>query len=384
MRHSMLLFALACLFLFLIASPCLLAETNINDNYAGSIFTFSHSEITVCIDSGTPPEVNEMIRAGFQTWQTASQGGFSVKFVELPPPYPQAGERKSWTRSYGLPEVKAYGFDILVQVGFDTNSAGAAGWTNISGAEKFADMFISYNPARLQEDADIVKCVILHEAGHALFCDGHSPNPEDIMSKNTVASGLSVRDANTLLIAYPPGKVWPPKPQEAPWPLYAMIVSIAGTSVTAKEDGRGQEGNGALITKVSAEGVTQIRFTFADVHPYQFPVDLSGTKIWYWGFSSGEVKVADMKIFVSPGQLRPGDVLLIPTGQWGYRYHENADGARIYEPVVGKVLSACLWASGTDEPKDRPDLNSASTKKSLAVQPAGKLCTTWGKIKNAP
>ena len=75
MRHSMLLFALACLFLFLIASPCLLAETNINDNYAGSIFTFSHSEITVCIDSGTPPEVNEMIRAGFQTWQTASQGG---------------------------------------------------------------------------------------------------------------------------------------------------------------------------------------------------------------------------------------------------------------------------------------------------------------------
>lgn len=211
------------------------------------VWPINHRNITVVIDPSLQG-LRPLIEEAFSEWEEASDGGIRISFRDLLPPYPHAGERGTWTATDLLPEVRQYGFDILIKGEETGGGAGAAGstWCNGGNAtygkdwdaekqwplllgieradgvetqvdartyQKFSDISIDYS----SRDEECLKSVFLHEIGHALFCDGHSSDPGDIMStwgSNYTLSGLSQKDINTLRTIYP-ADIYPPG-QELP------------------------------------------------------------------------------------------------------------------------------------------------------------------------
>lgn len=209
------------------------------DDYLNEIMVwpFDHYELTVVIDPSLA-EISSVIHDACSEWAQATDGNIKFVFLDIPPPYPHAGERIKWTDDFLLPEFRQYGFDILI-TGEKSNGSGAAGatwcnggmslygkdwdakkaWPLLLGIEreekyknlspdsrlyqKFADIRLDFGTT----SPETLRSVILHEIGHALFCAGHSSNPTDIMSiwgERQSLPELSERDINSVRLVYPP------------------------------------------------------------------------------------------------------------------------------------------------------------------------------------
>jgi predicted Zn-dependent protease len=143
---------------------------------------------------GYRPAFSQMVRTSFDTWASAS--GDKLSWTEVPTSS-EADVRVVWTdsvtqRSNGTEAGETNAFTQLNK---------ATGHGVIYGARM---QLLTRLPNKLFSDNDMSK-TILHETGHALGLQGHSPNPTDIMyyAINAQQSAvLTTRDEATMAHLY--------------------------------------------------------------------------------------------------------------------------------------------------------------------------------------
>lgn len=394
MRRSMLLsLALACLFCLFSSSSSIYSWDAFNDKYDQYIDDprFWHNELTVQINPDVPEAVAQIFKDACMEWEYASQGGIKFTFLNLTPPYPHAGSRKWWNWYMNLlPETRLYGFDIWVTATLDNNSSGASGNSWYVGSaqtddtqkkyskERKVDINLSFNPNRIEEDRTIIHDVALGMIGDAILGDD-AIVMRDMGCRWENISQITPGVAEVLLLAYPPGKVYPVLWRPTGWKyLYGQILRIEGNKITIHEWDHYWEEDIENPVQVLAlpEGdkvfPIQKHTPETDSRVPETSFDISGAKI---GVGSSSEPV------LSIGQLRPGDKIDVG-GDWGYQVILS-DGRKILKGVVKSVTVVKVYPTGSsDELTSRSSIiPKAGTDSTFSVKPVGKLCTTWGALK---
>jgi len=137
---------------------------------------------------GYRPEFEEALRQAFDDWTEATAG--KIAFVFLPSAE-NAQMTVIWTSDLKAPALKA-------EAGLEKSSTGP------DGLEKAEILLLTLNPFKEGPiGTNYLFNVCLHEIGHGLGLQGHSPYTEDIMSPQLYTQqGLSDRDVNTVLTLY--------------------------------------------------------------------------------------------------------------------------------------------------------------------------------------
>jgi hypothetical protein len=143
---------------------------------------------------GYKPIFRDYIRRGFDTWCSASDGKLS--WIEVDDPN-KADVAVRWTDHVTeRPEGTEAGRTSAL-----TRLNSATGKGIVYGARM---LFLTRLPERLFTDLEVEK-TCLHEAGHALGLQGHSPYRDDVMYyavSPTLDPVLTQRDRNTLVKLY--------------------------------------------------------------------------------------------------------------------------------------------------------------------------------------
>ncbi len=137
---------------------------------------------------GYRPEFEEALRQAFDDWNESTNQKIGFIFITEPQ---TAQMTVTWTSDLHSPALKA-------EAGLAQTSYGA------DGIEKSEILLLTVDPFK---DGPIGKNhlynICLHEIGHALGLQGHSPHTEDIMGTTLYTQqGLSDRDVNTMLALY--------------------------------------------------------------------------------------------------------------------------------------------------------------------------------------
>jgi len=137
---------------------------------------------------GYRPEFEESLRQAFDEWSDATDG--KIKFVFINDPA-TAQMTVNWTNDLHAPALTA-------EAGLAKTSFGAGG---IENAEILLLTLDPLKDGPLGKNRMFNTC--LHEIGHALGLQGHSPHDDDIMSSMlAVQQGLSPRDVRTINALY--------------------------------------------------------------------------------------------------------------------------------------------------------------------------------------
>lgn len=149
--------------------------------------------ITVHLGSGEGmkdwnPEFLNLAKKALAQWQQASNGLFQFQFVEKPE---AADVRIIWKD-----HDEASDQDGLLRAGeihTDMNGGNLA----------INDIWIylhhlDLNQKQTKTNKDEIYSTLLHEMGHMLGIQGHSPSPADIMSQHAISDVISERDIATL------------------------------------------------------------------------------------------------------------------------------------------------------------------------------------------
>jgi len=138
--------------------------------------------------SGYRPELEESVRQAFDDWHESTDGKIGFLFV---PDQGNAQMTVTWSGDLHAPQLTA-------EAGLAKTSIGRDGF------DKAEILLLTLDPFKEGPiGANFFYNVCLHEIGHALGLQGHSPHEDDIMFP-TLASqqGLSARDINTMLSLY--------------------------------------------------------------------------------------------------------------------------------------------------------------------------------------
>lgn len=137
---------------------------------------------------GYRPEFEEALRQAFDDWTQSTDGKIAFVFVADPA---NAQMVVTWTSDLKAPALKA-------EAGLAKTSWGS------DGLNKADILLLTLDPFKEGPiGTNYLFNVCLHEIGHALGLQGHSPHSEDIMSPQLYTQqGLSDRDINTVLALY--------------------------------------------------------------------------------------------------------------------------------------------------------------------------------------
>lgn len=137
---------------------------------------------------GYRPEYEESLRQAFDEWTEATDGRICFVFIQDPS---IAQMTVNWTNDLHAPAMTA-------EAGVAKTSFGAAG---IETAEISLLTLDPLKDGPLGKNRLFNTC--LHEIGHALGLQGHSPHEDDIMSTTLIVQqGLSPRDIRTINALY--------------------------------------------------------------------------------------------------------------------------------------------------------------------------------------
>ncbi|HEY9679114.1 MAG TPA: matrixin family metalloprotease [Drouetiella sp.] len=138
--------------------------------------------------SGYRPEFEESLRQAFDEWSESTSG--TVAFIMVPSP-DSTDMTVTWSSDLHSPALKA-------EAGLANTSYGA------HGLERADILLLTVDPFKEGPiGKNMLYNVCLHEIGHALGLEGHSPTEGDIMYPALgVQQGLSDRDINTVLALY--------------------------------------------------------------------------------------------------------------------------------------------------------------------------------------
>ncbi len=168
---------------------------NSGDNYLAAVAGSNllrwkvDNPITVYVKDGTGiegyrTEYEESLRQAFDEWTEATAGKIKFVFVTNPS---TAQMSVQWTNDLHAPAMTA-------EAGIARTSFGA------NGIENAEISLLTLDPLKdgpLGKNQLFNTC--LHEIGHALGLQGHSPYPDDIMSGTLIVQqGLSARDVRTI------------------------------------------------------------------------------------------------------------------------------------------------------------------------------------------
>lgn len=149
--------------------------------------------ISVYVKDGTGvegyrAEFEESLRQAFDEWSDATDGKIKFAFIQDPS---IAKMTVTWTSDLHAPELTPEAG--LAKTSFGTN-----------GIENAEILLLTLDPLKdgpLGKNRMFNTC--LHEIGHALGLQGHSPHEDDIMSSQlSVQQGLSPRDIRTINALY--------------------------------------------------------------------------------------------------------------------------------------------------------------------------------------
>jgi tetratricopeptide (TPR) repeat protein len=142
---------------------------------------------------GWSPALNGLVEQAFEPWVKAMAPQMRIEFVEDPK---QADIQLGWV-------------DTPTKLGHDAETLGHCRMSSFGNRYTGVTVQVSLHhqsgkPLSLPE----LRAVLMHEIGHALGLNGHSPNPGDVMYGNTTfissntTQGLSKRDITTLRRLY--------------------------------------------------------------------------------------------------------------------------------------------------------------------------------------
>lgn len=156
---------------------------------------FERMPLTVFIKPGNGlkgyrPTLEGIFKQSFKDWEDASRGRITVRFVGSPSEAVVIG---SWAGA-------GSGFAKAAKLGETATSRVRNSLVRASIRIRLTNDSGSPLPEA------VIRETCLHEIGHALGIQGHSPHPDDIMyysdSRTRQASGISPRDTATLLKLY--------------------------------------------------------------------------------------------------------------------------------------------------------------------------------------
>ncbi len=153
----------------------------------GNYVKWKNFPITVYVEPGN---YSYLVKNAFANWQKAS-GGF-VKF--------------EFVGNINSAQIKVFMVDKLSNISLDNYESGVAVINAKNNIIYNADIKLLEFDAKTGErlSDDVIYATSLHEVGHALGLQGHSPNSNDIMSAimNKTSKVISKRDLNTLKMLY--------------------------------------------------------------------------------------------------------------------------------------------------------------------------------------
>jgi predicted Zn-dependent protease len=138
--------------------------------------------------AGYRPEFEESLRQAFDDWHNSTNGKIGFVFV---PDQANAKMTVTWSSDLHAPQFTG-------EAGLAKYTTGAEGYNTaeilLLTQDPFKDGPVGHNA---------IYNICLHEIGHALGLQGHSPHEDDIMYPSLSSQqGLSARDINTMLALY--------------------------------------------------------------------------------------------------------------------------------------------------------------------------------------
>lgn len=196
-------------------------STKADDQYVNSVtqrglWRWNHTDpITVYITSGKGvphyrDEFDESLREALDDWTEATAGKFRFEI--------QAESQN--------PDITVTWTDDLHAPAFTSEAGNCHLQSSGTGIAHATVQLLTVDPTESAPlGREMLHNIALHELGHALGLNGHSPIEGDIMHPILKSAGLSARDVNTVLAIYAPDF----KPAEA------VTVDEYGRPLTAKQ-----------------------------------------------------------------------------------------------------------------------------------------------------